>query len=111
MPKFMVAVPWHGVKKGEVLELDLSKVNKAFHTNLVSADAATIQRTESTVDELSLDDLDEPGTEKFDWETVRQDILAELDETEMPYEPDAPAAELAAMLPAEVAEAIKLGAA
>jgi len=112
MPKYVVTTPWHGVKKGEILELNLKDINPAFRTNLTPVDDPSLRPAQSigvSTEELPLDDLNDEK-QPFDWERVRVDIIAELDDADMTYDAEAPAAELAAMLPHEVAEAIKLGA-
>lgn len=114
MPKYVVTTPWHGVKKGEILELNLKEINPAFRTNLTAVDDPSLTASQAVGDSvvvLPLDDLDSSdGRPPFDWEAVRADVIAELDDADMTYDSEAPAAELAAMLPHEVAEAIKLGA-
>lgn len=119
MPKFQVVVPWFGVKQGDVVELDRVHPSLAANVRLASSAA---ELTESAPLAKSEEDDFEPNpsngevvdteTEtEFDFETVRDDILEELQDMDgVEYDENAPAADLAALLPQEVREAIILGA-
>lgn len=118
MAEYIVVRPWFGVKAGQRIEI--KHLTKAFAANVRSVNSlhaeATVDETfnPQMVDPLALADDQDNGVVAppvaFDWESVRQDLIAELDDAGIDYEDDAPAEDLAALLPVEVAEGIKMSA-
>lgn len=60
MPKFMVKHPWHGVKKGQIIELE--KVHPSLKANVVpmpegddEAEAKASAETEAIIDKANAD--------------------------------------------------------
>lgn len=119
MAEYIVIRPWFGVKAGQRVEI--KKLTKAFAPNVRLASAFHLEPTTGAdvddpamVDPLALADNQNEGdlgdTNEFDWEVVRLDLISELDDAGIEYDDNADAADLAALLPVEVAEGIKMSA-
>jgi len=119
MAEYIVIRPWFGVKAGQRVEI--KTLTKAFAPNVRLASAFHVEPVPGVqapqpemVDPLTQADDQGNGVitepDPFDWELVRLDLISELDDAGTEYQEDAPAAELAALLPVEVAEGIKMSA-
>lgn len=118
MAEYIVVRPWFGVKKGQRITIN-GKPHHAIKSNIrlmseeIDEEQEDLNETPNpgAVDPLGLaDNLGNGASDEFDWESVRTDVISELDDAAIAYEADAPAAELAALLDEEVREGIKLGA-
>lgn len=119
MAEYIVIRPWFGVKAGQRVEI--KKLTKAFAPNVRLASAFHLEPaagedvdSQVLVDPLALAADQNSGgfggPTEFDWEVVRLDLVSELDDAGIEYDDNASAAELAALLPVEVAEGIKMSA-
>lgn len=115
MALYIVTRPWFGVKLNQQVEI------KDLHPALRSHVRRVTEEGEQTEAELHnglgdqtispvVDPLDDKSGQPFDWESVRADILQELEDSVIDHDPEAPAEELAMLLDEEVREGIKLGA-
>lgn len=116
MPEYIVTRPWFGVKAGQRITIE-GELHPSLRSNVgpvgfVTEGANIEQLTPEAplVDPLALAVSQGSGQLPFDWETVRAEIISELDDGGVVYEEDAPAAELALLLDEEIREGIRLAA-
>lgn len=118
MAEYIVVRPWFGVKKNQRINFD-GKPHPSLLPNirLMSAEVDEDQedlnevKQPGLIDPLALADSNGNGQpDEFDWESVRNELYEELQDSGIQFDETGPASEWAALLDEEVREGIKLSA-